>query len=148
MDVLASIVIIVGVIVVYAVPGMLALFVTENALILNTLFWAPWILAGLMWVFAIELSPEGIRLKRLIGHPRLITWDEFEGVEEAPPGQLVLFGIFLPPLPMREAALALTVRGHYRIRYRGSYCFFPPADAAAFLAAIDRFRRSGAASAK
>lgn len=138
-DLLATVAILAGVIVVYALPGMVALFFTERSLILNTLFWAPWILSGLLWVFSLEISPEGIRLRRLIGSPRFIPWKDVESVEEAPPGELVLYGIFVPPLPMRESALALTTRGHYRIRYRGRFCYFPPKDAPGFEAAVARF---------
>jgi len=50
----------------------------------------------------------------------------------------VLRGWLLPPLPPRAAALTLTSIGHYRFDWAGGSCYFPPADEAALLGAIER----------
>lgn len=99
----------------------------------------------LYWVFVlfsvskVEVGSAGIRFKRLLGGPRFLPWSTITGVAEAPRRELIVHGWLWPLLPPREMSPSCTSLGHYRIGYGERFVYFAPSDAAAFLAAVERF---------
>lgn len=90
-------------------------------------------------VSKVEVGSAGIRFKRLLGSPRLLPWSAITGVVEAPRRELIVHGWLWPLLPPREMSPSCTSLGHYRIGFGERFVYFPPSDAAAFVAAVERF---------
>ena len=91
-------------------------------------------------VFSVSVSEEGIRLKRLLGSPKLITWQDFKGISRASPREVIIYGWLWPLFPAREMSLSMNVSGHVRIFYRDKYLFFPPESFEEFQNAIEKYR--------
>ena len=98
---------------------------------------------ALGWVAAravrgIELDDTGIRFMRPAGRPRFVSWDNLKGARRADRAEVVLRGWLLPPLALRACNASLTSLGHYRFDWPGGSTYFPPADEAALLTALER----------
>lgn len=130
---------IVQIFVLFVLPGMLVQLATGGGslglmtgLVLYCVF-------ALCSVSKVEVGSAGIRFKRLLGSPRFLPWSAITGVAEAPRRELIVHGWLWPLLPPREMSPSCTSLGHYRIQYGERFVYFPPSDAAAFLAAVERF---------
>lgn len=126
------------VLVLIGIPGMIVLAVTRDLriamlsiLAINTLFL-------FMSVTKVIVSDEGIRLSRVLGGPRLIAWESVKRVEEAPRRELIVRGWLWPIFPPREFTTSLSSLGHYRIEFGDKSVYFPPKDAAGFVAAVQQ----------
>ncbi|UUZ54303.1 PH domain-containing protein [Massilia sp. H-1] len=126
------------VLVLIGIPGMIVLAVTRDLriamlsiLAINTLFL-------FMSVTKVIVSDEGIRLSRVLGGPRLIAWESVKRVEEAPRRELIVRGWLWPIFPPREFTTSLSSLGHYRIEFGDKSVYFPPKDAAKFVAAVQQ----------
>jgi hypothetical protein len=95
-------------------------------------------LTGVRW---LRVDAYGLRFGRRRGRPRSLPWADVLSVEPAPRKEVVVRGWLWPPLARREPTGSLSSFGHYRIKYRGGTCYFPPVDAVAFRTAIRRWRR-------
>jgi hypothetical protein len=91
-------------------------------------------------VWSVELSADGVRFIRLFGTPRFLRWDEITTIAEAPRREVVLHGWLWPLFPPRELTPALSALGHFRIRWSGGWCYFPPSDTETFKKEVDEFR--------
>jgi hypothetical protein len=89
-------------------------------------------------VRSMTLDARGIRLERLVGRPKFIAWKDVTFVRRADRVEAVMSGIALP-LEHSDATRSLTSLGHFAILYRAGTIYFPPADEAAFLAAVRRW---------
>ena len=83
-------------------------------------------------VWRVVLSNEGIHFRRLFGHPKHLTWAAITSIESAPRWELVTKGWLWPLLPAREMTRSMTSEGHYRISWKGGFCYFPPRDSIEF----------------
>jgi hypothetical protein len=92
---------------------------------------------GFFTVRGLVLSPQGMRFLRLLGKPSFLAWDQIRSVAPAPRSEVILRGLLWPPLFPREMTASLTLHGHYRIEYRGGFCYYPPADPKLFEAYLD-----------
>lgn len=125
-------------------PAALAFWLTGSwILALNIVCWfsVPWVL---FTVWALQVSPQGLRFVRAFGKPQFIPWTAVSSVELAPRSELILKGWLLPRFPMREMTFCFSSFGHYRIRYGDSLVYFPPADSARFEELVARHLQRGA----
>jgi hypothetical protein len=88
-------------------------------------------------VGSMTLDARGIHLARPAGS-KFIAWKDVTFVRRADRAEAVISGIGLP-LEQSDATRSLTSLGHFAILYRKGTIYFPPADEAAFLAAIRRW---------
>lgn len=108
-------------------PSLLVLYATRSifaAIVTLVSAAAPF---GLTAVRGLDLSAEGIRFRRRFGSPKLLRWNQITSIEPVSALEVVLRGSFWP-IPPRECCATFTLRGHYRISWKGNYCYFPPAD--------------------
>jgi hypothetical protein len=91
-------------------------------------------------VWSLQLSDSGIRFTRLFGSPRFIRWEEVTDIAEAPRREVVIQGWIWPRFPAREMTPSLSALHHFRIRWRGGWCYYPPADTESFRKLIDEFK--------
>jgi hypothetical protein len=83
-------------------------------------------------VRSITVDVNGIAFHRVFGSPKHLRREEIVSVEEAPRREVVLCGWLWPLFPAREMTPSLSALHHFRIRWAGGYCYFPPKDVAAF----------------
>ena len=121
---------------VFIVPAVAAGFLTHSSAV------GEYVLLGTVVVFLsfsvekVSIDQAGVRFHRLFGAPKFLAWERIVSVEVAPRNELILHGWFWPPFPAREMTACLSSLGHYRITWDDGYCYFPPADAAQFEAAV------------
>ena len=96
-------------------------------------------------VWSLRISDRGIEFVRLLGKPRLLRWEEITEIAEAPRRELIIHGWLWPRFPTREMTPCLSTLRHFRIRWGGDYCYYPPDDADSFLRVMDEFRTKRAA---
>jgi hypothetical protein len=122
--------------VLFVLPGVLVLWATHS------ISWALTISAwayGIFLLFTVArlvITPAGIEVARLCGGPRFLKWEDITEVRLAPRSELLLRGWTWPLFPMREMTPSLSSVGHYRIQFGARWIYFPPKDAALFLASI------------
>ena len=125
--------------VVSILPGYLIYFLTGN----SYLSWGTGLIMLLAFagqgVSALEVSEEGIRVSRLYGSPKFLPWSEVSQVEEVGRTEVVVFGWLWPPFPAREMTPSSSSVGHFRIRYRNGYFFYPPANPVHFMEVINKY---------
>lgn len=92
-------------------------------------------------VWGIEISPEGIRFRRTSGFPKFLPWGEIESIKPATRREVVLKGWLWPVFPAREMTLSLSAMHHYRIEWKGNFCFFSPVDPEGFEHSIGTYYR-------
>jgi hypothetical protein len=90
-------------------------------------------------VFWMKVDERGITLGRRAGR-RFVGWDEVTGIRPATRREVIVDGWLWPPVPPREATRCFSSIGHYRVDHRGGHFYYPPADAAQLLEAVDRWR--------
>jgi hypothetical protein len=89
-------------------------------------------------VLRLELDERGVHIKRLLAPTELIPWSEIESIEPVSRKTLVLDGwVCWPP---KEQTFSMTAQGHYRIRHRKGFFFFPPADPSQFERSVAHFQ--------
>jgi hypothetical protein len=123
----------------FIVPAAVALFVfgsAKAALLAALLVYVAFLLLS---VWSVSLSHEGIRFKRVLGGPKLIPWSELTSVTEVSRSELISRGWLWPLIPAREMTACLSSLGHYKIAWRGGFCYYPPADAPAFESTVNAF---------
>ena len=91
-------------------------------------------------VWSLELSADGIRFVRFCGTPRFLRWQDITDISETSRSEVVLHGWLWPMFPTREMTPALSALGHFRIRWRDGFVYFPPAHTEEFRKQIDEFR--------
>jgi hypothetical protein len=87
-------------------------------------------------VTSLRLDEKGLRFRRLLGSPKILTWDQITSVAPATRQELIVKGWLWPPFPAREMTPSLTSLGHYRVTWRNGFCYYPPADPASFEEAL------------
>lgn len=91
-------------------------------------------------VLRLELDSQGIHIKRLLAPTETIAWSEIEEIKAVSRKELVMEGwVCWPP---REQTFSMTAQGHYKIRHKDGFFFFPPADPAHFEATVNQFRHA------
>jgi len=90
----------------------------------------------LLSVNKLALSADGIRFVRVLGGPKFLPWSQIGAVELVSRKDLIVHGWLWPLIPPRELTTSLTSVGHCRIVFGNKAVYFPPEDAAAFLAAV------------
>ena len=90
-------------------------------------------------VHSMTLDARGIHLERRAGRPKFIAWKDVTFVRRAERAEVVVGGWICLPLGEGDAPRYLTSLGHFAILYRKGMAYFPPADEAAFLAAVRRW---------
>lgn len=89
-------------------------------------------------VLRLELDTHGVHVKRLLAPTETIPWSEIESIEPVSRKTLVMEGwVCWPP---KEQTFSMTAQGHYRIRHRRGFFFFPPADPDQFERSIAQLR--------
>ena len=122
-----------GFCIVFIVPTlvMAMLFGFPACLITFLLLCIVWLL---FTVQSMTLDVEGIHFQRILGSPKHLSWQTIISVEEATRREVVLHGWLWPLFPTREMTFSLSTKHHFRIRWTGGYCYFPPKD-------IEQFRK-------
>lgn len=119
------------------IPGMLTYWIASS------LFAAVGVGVACLVVFSahvvtrLDLSDAGIHFVRKFGGPRLIKWDELEGVSVVPPSEIILWGWLLPPFPAREMSPSFSMHGHVAFRWHGRTVYFPPKDPGGFVSRVN-----------
>lgn len=122
------------------IPYLISTLFNKPEIIFISLISVVFVLFLSFSVFSLTISEEGIRLKRFMGHPKLISWSEFKGISRATPKEVIIFGWLWPIFPAREMSPSVGVSGHVKIHYNNKYCFFPPESIEAFEDAIEKYR--------
>jgi hypothetical protein len=132
-----------------AIPAALVYAATGSATTASLVLYA-----GLMVVLVaiamtvvhwMRLDARGITLGRRSGGPRFVAWNDVTGIRPATRREVIVDGWLWPPVPPREATRCPSSLGHFRIDHRGGHLYFPPADPAQFLGAVEHWR-SGASA--
>ena len=89
-------------------------------------------------VLRLELDAQGVHIKRLLAPTESIPWSEIESIEPVSRKTLVLDGWAC--WPPKEQTFSMTAQGHYRIRHKRGFFFFPPARPEQFEHAVSRLR--------
>jgi hypothetical protein len=116
----------------FILPGVIAFLLSKSwyvALAVPVIIYFVY-LAFSVW--SITLTAEGINFHRFIGLPKFLPWSSISSVEIAPRWELIRRGWLWPLFPPREMTASLTSLGHYRIRWQGGFCYYPPADTEVF----------------
>ncbi len=108
-------------------PSLLVLYATRSTFGAILTLVSAAALFGLPAVRGLDLSAKGIHFRRRFGSPKFLQWDQITSIEPASALEVVLHGSFWP-IPPRECCATFSLRGHYRISWKGNYCYFPPAD--------------------
>ncbi len=90
----------------------------------------------LFTVWSLRVRDDGLHFARLMGVPKFLPWDQIVDVSPASRRELIVHGWLWPILPAREMTWCLTSIHHYRISWKEGWCYYPPADIAAFEKAI------------
>lgn len=96
----------------------------------------------LLMVTSLEVQEDGILFRRVLLKPKKLAESEIVSVEEASRREVVIHGWLWPPWPFaREMTACLSARQHFRIQWKGGYCYFPPRDVDHFRKVIDDMMR-------
>lgn len=90
-------------------------------------------------VWSISLSEDGIYFRRLLGSPKVLSWNDVVSIEAAPRWELIRKGWLWPLIPAREMTTSLSSQGHYRITWADGFSYYPPLDVAFFENHVSRF---------
>lgn len=111
----------------FVAPMLIVFLVTESAILVLLLFLVVWGFFLLGGVRCLLIDENGILLRRVVGHPRFISWDDLESVEISSPLNTIVYGWLWPPIPAREMTYSLSALKHVQFRYGGGKrMFFPP----------------------
>jgi hypothetical protein len=125
--------------VLFILPGLVGYLVSHSELMALLPPVIVYLLFLAFSVWSITLTPEGIRFHRLIGVPKFLPWSSISSVEIASQRELITKGWLWPLFPAREMTPSLSSVRHYRISWREGFCYYPPAEAAAFEAHVRRY---------
>ena len=90
-------------------------------------------------VRSIELGPDGIRFRRLLGSPRMLTWIDVDAIVPVERMEVVLRGWLWPMFSPRDASLCLSARGHFRITWGRRWCYYAPKDPSRFQELVQKY---------
>jgi hypothetical protein len=121
-------------------PSVLAYLLTDSVLWAFGTYMVCYVAVLSFVVWSVRLSARGIHFIRLLGSPRFLPWEEVTDVAEASRRELVIYGCLWPPFPAREMTPTLSLLGHFRIRWRNGWCYYPPRDAEVFKRLVDEYR--------
>ena len=128
--------------VIFVLPGFACYHLTGNKAIAIGLGIALYIIFALHSVHNIVMTPDGLRLTRILGRPAFIPWSSVTSIHEVSRAELIFRGWLWPLVLPREMTPSLTSLGHFRIDFDDRSIYFPPADPRAFIAAAqDYFNR-------
>jgi len=124
------------------IAPMLIIFLLSESLLLVLLafllVWGFFIFGGVRYLIVNE---EGIRLKRVLGSPKFISWDNLESVEVSTPLNTIVYGWLWPPIPAREMTYSLSAYEHIQFTYGGGYrAFFPPKYTQELLSLVNKYK--------
>lgn len=112
---------------VFAVPVLMVFLLTRSEILSLFVFlmvWGFFLLGGVRYLLIDE---SGISLKRVVGVPKFISWDDLESVEISSPFNTIIYGWLWPPVPAREMTYSLSAHEHVQFTYSGGKrTFFPP----------------------
>lgn len=91
-------------------------------------------------VLRLELDTEGVHIKRLLAPTETIAWSEIEEIKPVGRKELVMDGWAC--WPPREQTFSMTAQGHYKIRHKNGFFFFPPADPQHFEQTVNQLRHA------
>ena len=96
-----------------------------------------YLISCLFVVRSLEIEPDHILFRRVLGNRNRLAKSEIVSVEEAPRGEVVIHGWLWPPFPFsREMTTCLSAKHHFRIRWKDGFCYFPPREVEQFRCAI------------
>lgn len=127
--------------VIFGLPGFVFFWVTNNTILGFAAAVAAYFVFLLFSVSKLVVTPEGIRLSRILGSPKFIAWSTIESIQVAPRSELIWHGWLWPIFPANEMTPSFTSVGHYRIRYNDRLVYFPPNDPVSFMEAIRPYVR-------
>ena len=111
----------------FGIPALVVYFLTNSSTQSFLVMVSIYLLYLLFSVWRLTLTVDGICFRRLLGSPKFLPWNRIKSIEKAPRWELIVRGWFWPLLPAREMTASLSSVGHYRIKWDGGYCYFPPA---------------------
>ncbi len=98
-------------------------------------------LAGASFLFVVnslEVQADGVIFRRVLGTPKRLVRANILSVEEASRSEVFVHGWLWPPWPAaREMTMCMSAKGHFRFRWKGGCCYFPPKDREPFMRAIE-----------
>ncbi|QYF95365.1 hypothetical protein KY495_09525 [Massilia sp. PAMC28688] len=120
----------------FGLPALLAWYASGSTTI-------AWIFAGALYlgfvlfcVTDITVAGDGLRLKRMLGDPKLIAWKDVTEVTEASREELIIHGWLWPLVLPREMTPTATSIAHFRIQFGKRWIYYPPKDAMGFQEAV------------
>lgn len=116
----------------FGVPASIAYFLTRSTSVALLASVAAYIVFLLFAVRYITLSIDGIQFHRVLGTPKFLPWGQITSIERVSRSELVFRGWLWPLFPPREITASLSSLGHFRIRWPGGFCYYPPRDALEF----------------
>lgn len=91
-------------------------------------------------VLRLELDSHGVHIKRLLAPTETIPWSEIEEIRPVGRKELVMEGwVCWPP---KEQTFSMTAQGHYKVRHKKGFFFFPPADPQQFEQSVNALRHA------
>lgn len=122
-------------------PILILFLLTKNELLVLVYFLAVSVFFLLGGVRYLLIDENGIVLKRMIGTPRFISWDEIESVEISSPINTIIYGWLWPPIPAREMTYSLSTYRHVQFTYSGGKrTFFPPKKVQELLSIVSNYK--------
>ena len=92
-----------------------------------------------MWLFGIRkvyIEEEGLRLQRIVGNPRFVSWEAVTGVRMAERSEIALAHL---SSPHRICLRSASFREHVYISFDDGWFCFPPKDVPLFLELISPY---------
>ncbi|MBL4680372.1 MAG: hypothetical protein JKY88_06565 [Pseudomonadales bacterium] len=125
----------------FVAPMLIVFLLTGNEILALSMFlvvWGFFLLGGVRYLLVDE---NGILLRRVVGSPRFISWDELESVEISSPLHTIIYGWLWPPIPAREMTYSLSAYEHVQFIYGGGKrVFFPPKQTQEFLSLVCNYK--------
>lgn len=104
----------------------LVIAVVVNPLAGAIAFLALYGMSFLLMVTSLEVQEDGILFRRVLRKPKRLALSEIVSVSKASRWEVVIHGWLWPPWPFaREMTACLAARHHFRIQWKGGYCYFP-----------------------
>lgn len=98
----------------------------------------------LFMVRTLEIEQDGLHFRRVLGSPKVLLWTQILSIDEAPRWELVFRGWLWPLFPARELTACLSAKHHFRIKWQGGFCYYPPRNVDEFKSAVTEFMKSRA----
>lgn len=125
----------------FVIPLIVIFLLTRNEILVISVFllvWGFFLLGGVRYLLVDE---KGILLRRVVGAPRFISWDDLESVEVSSPLNTIIHGWLWPPIPAREMTYSLSAHEHVQFTCAGGKrTFFPPKQTQELLSLVSNYK--------